>query len=245
MRCVQRRACPRPLHLNLFPTSTPPLINYILALGGGPGTELLGAAKYLLRRFERGMPRKIAFAVVDNIAPWAETWLQLADDVEDLFLTALEDIDVAPPVIAPSFLTLDVFDASSYEDLAYQLAKTDIVVCNYLFSENKSRLAEAVPAIEQLAELTRPGCKFVVIDRLEGTTRFRSDVTSLLESAFGAGIDGGTFAGTLDPDEDIGDMGQELRKALLSPRVKFFTSIVRNPTVFWVVFERPEKLEIK
>ena len=28
MRCVQRRACPRPLHLNLFPTSTPPLINY-------------------------------------------------------------------------------------------------------------------------------------------------------------------------------------------------------------------------
>ena len=28
MWCVQRRACPRPLHLNLFPTSTPPLINY-------------------------------------------------------------------------------------------------------------------------------------------------------------------------------------------------------------------------
>ena len=30
MRCVQRRACPRPLHLNLFPTSPPPLINYPL-----------------------------------------------------------------------------------------------------------------------------------------------------------------------------------------------------------------------
>ena len=28
MRCVQRRACPRPLHLNLSPTSTTPLINY-------------------------------------------------------------------------------------------------------------------------------------------------------------------------------------------------------------------------
>ena len=26
---VQRRACPRPLHLNLFPTSPPPLINHI------------------------------------------------------------------------------------------------------------------------------------------------------------------------------------------------------------------------
>ena len=30
MRCVQRRACPRPLHLNLSPTSTTPLINYDL-----------------------------------------------------------------------------------------------------------------------------------------------------------------------------------------------------------------------
>ena len=30
MWCVQRRACPRPLHLNLFPTSPTPLINYVL-----------------------------------------------------------------------------------------------------------------------------------------------------------------------------------------------------------------------
>ena len=30
VRCVQRRTCPRPLHLNLFPTSTTPLINYVL-----------------------------------------------------------------------------------------------------------------------------------------------------------------------------------------------------------------------
>ena len=41
MRCVQRRACPRPLHLNLFPTSTPPLINYLQldphSLEGGLG----------------------------------------------------------------------------------------------------------------------------------------------------------------------------------------------------------------
>ena len=31
MRCVQRRACPRPLNLNLFPTSPTPLINYYTA----------------------------------------------------------------------------------------------------------------------------------------------------------------------------------------------------------------------
>ena len=32
MWCVQRRACPRPLHLNLFPTSPTPLINYDLTV---------------------------------------------------------------------------------------------------------------------------------------------------------------------------------------------------------------------
>ena len=38
VRCVQRRSGPRPLHLNLFPTSTPPLINYHSVVDGiGPG----------------------------------------------------------------------------------------------------------------------------------------------------------------------------------------------------------------
>ena len=50
MRCVQRRACPRPLHLNLFPTSTPPLINYESSLGvdesGLFAVEQLVLAKY-------------------------------------------------------------------------------------------------------------------------------------------------------------------------------------------------------
>ena len=110
----------------------------IFALGGGPGTELLGVAKYLLQRTKKGIPRKIAFTVIDNIAPWAESWQQLSDDVESLFCTALRCADVQPPIIAPSFLTLDVFEASSYDNLAYQLGKADIVVCNYLFSENNT-----------------------------------------------------------------------------------------------------------
>ena len=37
MWCVQRRACPRPLHLNLFPTSPTPLINYHLDKGNIDG----------------------------------------------------------------------------------------------------------------------------------------------------------------------------------------------------------------
>ena len=43
MRCVQRRACPRPLHLNLSPTSTTPLINYDLGLVSPDSADVLDA----------------------------------------------------------------------------------------------------------------------------------------------------------------------------------------------------------
>ena len=59
MWCVQRRACPRPLHLNLFPTSTPPLINYgytISEVGKPPdfvlevASESTGRRDYTVKR---------------------------------------------------------------------------------------------------------------------------------------------------------------------------------------------------
>lgn len=51
------------------------------AVGGGPGTELLGLAKYLLRK--PGFPKRIAFTLLDSVPQWAETWQQLADAVEE------------------------------------------------------------------------------------------------------------------------------------------------------------------
>ena len=54
----------------------------ICAMGGGPGTELLGIAKYLDSPF-RWMPPKIAFTVFDKVPQWSELWQPLADATED------------------------------------------------------------------------------------------------------------------------------------------------------------------
>ena len=44
----------------------------VCAAGGGPGTELLGIAKYLLHRPHK-MPRKIEFTVLDNVDSLVKT----------------------------------------------------------------------------------------------------------------------------------------------------------------------------
>ena len=95
---------------------------------------------------------------------------------------------IEPPTIAPMFLPFDVLDSASYRNLVAQFKKIDIVVFNYLFSENKTKLEEAQQALEHLAQITPNDCAFVVIDRLENNPQFTNEVVRLFESAFGVEI---------------------------------------------------------
>ena len=65
----------------------------VCAVGGGPGTELLGLTKYLVGG--DAFPRKIAFTVLDGVPHWGETWQHLAEVVEDEFRKHLETAGVA------------------------------------------------------------------------------------------------------------------------------------------------------
>ena len=212
----------------------------ICAVGGGPGTELLGIAKYLVSRPQL-MPRKIAFTVLDSVPHWAELWQHLADLIETQLCSSLEETQVHPPIIAPSFLPLDVFNADSCRSYAYQFRRAHVVVFNYLFSENKTRLDEARLAIERLAELTPPGCAFVVIDRREHNQEFQESVVAVFESVFGDDIEIDTYDRALDSDEETSDMGEELIEHLLNPVTSFHTRVNREPTVFWLVAKRREE----
>ena len=215
----------------------PPL--RICAVGGGPGTELLGVAKYLLRRPD-AMPRRIDFTVLDNVPHWAETWQHLEADLGTWLASSQGNGNAEFPIISPAFLTLDVLAPSSYENYMYQFRTTDIVVCNYLFSENKTRLDEASLAIERLADLTPKNCAFIVIDRREHSPKFHEDVVRLFEGVFGHTVTITTYNQTLDLDEQADAMGAQLLEALGYPRIKFFTNHHRDPTVFWFVATREQ-----
>lgn len=206
----------------------------ICAVGGGPGTELLGLAKYLLQHPSR-FPRKITFTLLDSVPQWAETWQQLADAVEAELQGAMEeDEDITTcPTIAPAFLPLDVLDGNSYRSYAYQFRGAQVVVFNYLFSENKARLADARGAVEQLFAMAPQGSIFVVIDRLENNPCFQEEVVRMFTEIFSKEFSFHTFNGRLDNDEQTSDMGALLNSMLGTPRIKFFTDIYRAPTVLW------------
>ncbi len=204
----------------------------ICAVGGGPGTELLGLAKFMMRR-GRDYTKKITFTVLDVVPQWAETWQQLADAVEDELEKATAEDAATPPTIAPIFLPHDAMKADSYTDYAYQFRNTEVIVFNYLFSECKTRLADAKIAVKHLFDIARPGCVFVVIDRLERTTSFREDIVTLFHEIFSKEFKTHEHDGRLDDEEKTESMGKMLLDVLGYPRVKFFTPKYRYPTVFW------------
>ena len=211
----------------------------ICSMGGGPGTELLGIVKHFLQQDDLVPPRKIAFTVIDKVKEWADTWIQLADASEDELRSSLAIDGVEPPTIAPMFVPFDVLDSATYGNLVAQFKKVDLVVFNYLFSENKTRLDQAQQALEELARITREDCVFVVIDRMERNQVFSEEVVNVFQSAFGCEVALSTLGGTLDTDEQTSEMGEMLTATLKrTPRVKFFTDQRRFPTVFWFVVKR-------
>lgn len=164
------------------------------AVGGGPGTELLGLAKYLLRRpgfiekyllRRRRFPKKITFTLLDSVPQWAETWQQLADAVEAELQRATEESSSKTcPSIVPAFLPLDVLRAESYNSYAYQFGGSQVMIFNYLFSESKTRLTEGKAAVNRLHAMAPKGCVFVVIDRLENNPKFKDDVVAIFRGVF-------------------------------------------------------------
>jgi hypothetical protein len=199
----------------------------ICSVGGGPGTELLGLAKYLLLRSDC-LPREIRFTVLDNVPQWAETWERLAKAVEGKLRN-----DQVSPTIVDHFLPLDVLNEGSYKDYAFKFSSADIVIFNYLFSENKMRLAEAQAVLTHLARVTRAGCIFVVIDRLERDRQFTNDVVEAFVNAGFAKPNCHTFSGSMDTDEQTAALAPLFMEKLGSPRLRFFTPAQRDPTVFW------------
>ncbi len=211
----------------------------VCSMGGGPGTELLGVAKYFLKSWRRTPPRKITFSVFDAVPEWADTWLPLSDAVEEELETSLAENGLDAPTIAANFYPCDVLDPNSFRNIASYLRRADVVVFNYIFSENKTRLEEAQLALQHLSGMTPADCTFVAIDRLEGIGPFTGDVVRIFESVFDVEIGYETLGGVLDGDEQTSEMGEMLLETLKwRPRVKFFTDMYRDPTVFWLAVRR-------
>jgi hypothetical protein len=143
---------------------------HVCTIGGGPGTELLGLIKYGLSR--QTAPSDLHFTVIDNVPEWGESWELLAEACQELMSQHLGHC----PIIHRGFYPLNATDPSSYNPYAWLLEKVDVIVFNYLLSENQVRLPEFEGALSIIKKRTKDETLFVVIDRLERNTTFRQKV---------------------------------------------------------------------
>ena len=125
----------------------------ICAFGGGPGSELIGAAKYLAAH-EINVP--VRFLLVDKVPYWGESWETLAESLRREGLN----------VISRTFVPLDFTDADSFYQFYSAFKKYWLFVFNYAVSETYEKAEQIGKFVHWLARNTEKiSPLFVFIDR--------------------------------------------------------------------------------
>ncbi len=146
----------------------------VCTVGGGPGTELTGLLRFL--RSSSRIPARIKFTVLDSVPEWAETWDLLADASEAALRDDLDDDRI--PTIAPMFHPMDVMDAESYESYPWLFERQDIVVFNYLLSENQVRLDDFEDTLAWLVANTSVRSQSSSVIRVSGLSDPKRSIAS-------------------------------------------------------------------
>lgn len=202
----------------------------ICAVGGGPGTELLGLTKYLLTK--RIALREIKFTVLDIVHEWSEIWDYLAEESRD----ALNKNSSISLTIDKSFHPIDVVDPASYKSYAWLFEKANLMVFNYLISENKISLANFVGALSEMVRKAPIGCHFIVIDNLERKSAFRRNVKNALEKSGLNNSEEFEIGDKMSDNEAV--LREYVQRFNNHPRQKFRRGEKDYPTVFAIVAQK-------
>jgi hypothetical protein len=120
----------------------------ISALGGGPGSELVGVMKFMS---DTNSLASLRCYLCDRDETWQEAW----DKIEDHL-----DVDFN---ISIRTHRIDVLDAQSWQRLSGYL-DTNIITCVYFMSEIYCERAEALPFFENLLNNVPEGTLLIFID---------------------------------------------------------------------------------
>ena len=121
---------------------------YVVGLGGGPGSELLGVVKYLQSKEYRG---KLVFEIFDREPTWGETWSGVFERVE----TGIK--------VSPSFQTFDVTERKTWSRFVRYL-QADLFMMIYFVSEVYGIKDEAEPYFDHLLSRAKKGALLLYVD---------------------------------------------------------------------------------
>jgi hypothetical protein len=149
----------------------------LATLGGGPGTELLGLTDYLCTS---QLPmNRLSFSVLDLVPQWGESWNHLASGCRQAFQKALG----VQLMLDKSFYPVDVTDPNGCAQYAWLLGEADLMIFNYLLSENQVHMASFQVTLQHYVNGEKPGCYFAFIDRNENNANFIQQTQATLQGA--------------------------------------------------------------
>lgn len=197
----------------------------VCAFGGGPGTELLALAKYLIGKRKKGPPITLSFLLLDDVPEWAETWFLLEGQIRKFLKEQFGKNSSWPFTVSRSFVPFDMTDLSQFGNIQ-QLFGHDLYIFNYVISEiyEDEGVESMQKVVEAMAATAPVGSKVLIIDRKESSIIQRAK--DLLENSGLSASEPVESVDNMDSDEQCSELGDQLISER-SPRLKWNS--------FWII----------
>ena len=201
----------------------------LCCLGGGPGSEILGVAKWIVRQQLGATQLKVV--IIDKCLEWRNQWKSVGDTLNTNFSADSSISAQRRRLVVPrGFVKVDVIDPESAQ-LPPLVHGFDLYVVSYVVSHiyTDYGLSQFCKFMQTVIDSAPEGAKFLFIDRHEREREWNKSVTTLLDHP-GIEISGPYFSSRDspgDPREEKTDLGVLYEHLNISPRLSW--------DIFWVV----------
>ncbi|MGC1121965.1 MAG: hypothetical protein WBA22_12820 [Candidatus Methanofastidiosia archaeon] len=211
----------------------------ICALGGGPGTELLGLGKHLEKLFPfKKTQLNLEFSLVDSVPEWVDSWRGFKNEIKERFESRYGKRESWPFLISNEFYEINVSNTINFANLGNCFGQ-DLHIMSYFVSELFEIVDDLFTFFKKMTSVARPGSKFLFIERNQDT--WKNAIQEIIEKSGISPIDfysieeseGRLWGPDEEQTEDLGPI---------------FGEIGRNPKLKWNAFfrvgEKPDLKEI-
>ena len=153
----------------------------LCCLGGGPGSEIVGVAKWIVRH--QLDTTQLEVLVTDKCQRWQRQWEPVRDTLNTNFLAG-SAIPAKKPslVVSGEFAEVDVIDPG-FAQLSSLTRGFDLYVISYVVSHiyTDDGLSQFRKFMRSVIDAAPEGSKFLFIDRNEREQEWNKSVTTLLD----------------------------------------------------------------
>ena len=136
----------------------------LCAIGGGPGSELIGLSSYLIGQSE-SKQHHLDFLLIDFVKEWDESWHSLKRSVDDYQRSKIMERSKWPVAVNRSFIPINALVRKDFEGFSIRLGGINLFFLSYVFSELKHDVPAFKDTLSFIIGLAQPGTFFFFLDR--------------------------------------------------------------------------------